>query len=136
MPLPPPTGVELIKQLDSIRPLGSALAPPPHLLRSQSVLCRGGCWACRPVLQLLTIDPDPRTGREVIKEMVRGRPTGLLCIYIFFSPFRIELRRETMKQLRVIFGGGGGWSEQGLVGNVSSAGDLSFIGKQGLKLDS
>lgn len=103
MPLPPPTGVELIKQLDSIRPLGSALAPPPHLLRSQSVLCRGGGWACRPVLRLLTIDPDPRTGREVIKEMVRGRPTGLL---FFFPPFRIELRREQMKQLRVIFGGG------------------------------
>lgn len=41
-----------------------------------------------------------------------------------------------MKQLRVILGGGGGWSEQGLVGNVSSAGDLSCIGKQGLKVDS
>lgn len=30
----------------------------------------------------------------------------------------------------------GGWSEQGLVGNVSSTGDLSFIGKQRLRVDS
>lgn len=29
-----------------------------------------------------------------------------------------------------------GWSEQGIVGNVSSAGDLSFIGKQRLRVDS
>lgn len=68
-----PQGVELIKQFDSIRPLCSAPAPPPHLLRSMNVLYRGGGWACRLVLQHFAIDLDPRTGHEVIKEMVRGR---------------------------------------------------------------